>query len=92
LPVVGRQIPKWSHSGKELFYADADTLFVAEIRHEAGLSAGEVEVVFLARTLGQGYAVLPGDSTFVTPAVPRTSVLVVVTNFAKELGQLFAKK
>ena len=49
-------------------------------------------MVFLARTLGQGYAVLPGDSTFVTPAVPRTSVLVVVTNFAKELGQLFAKK
>ena len=84
--------PKWSHSGRELFYAYVDTLFAADIRRGADLGVGDVKLVLLARTLGAGYAVLPGDTTFVTPAVPRTSVMVVVMNFATELDRLFRRK
>jgi serine/threonine protein kinase/Tol biopolymer transport system component len=88
----GGNRPKWSHSGRELFYADVDTLFAADIRRGPDLGVGDVKLVLLARTLSQGYAVLPGDTTFVTPAVPRTSVMVVITNFATELNQLLRRK
>ena len=83
---------KWSHSGRELFYTNFDTLFAADIRRSPDLGVGDVKLVLLARTLGAGYAVLPGDTTFVTPAVPRTSVMVVVMNFATELDRLFRRK
>ena len=65
--------------------------FRSVTRGGADLSAGEVKTVFVARNLGQGYAVLPGDTAFITPAVPASSLLVVLLNFTSELRQLFAK-
>jgi serine/threonine-protein kinase len=84
--------PKWAHSGKELFYVNADTLFAAGIRAGADLGVGETKIVLVARSIGQGYAVLPGDTAFITAAASTTSRLVVVVNFARELERLFAKK
>ncbi|HEY5061587.1 MAG TPA: hypothetical protein VII52_08640, partial [Gemmatimonadaceae bacterium] len=88
----GGTLPKWAHSGRELFYVNADTLFATDIRRAPDLDAGEVKVVFLSRNIIQGYGVLPGDTAFVTPAVPATNLLVVVTNVGTELARLFPRK
>ena len=88
----GGTLPRWAHSARELFYVNADTLFATDIRRIPDLEAGEVKVVFLSRNIGQGYGVLLGDTAFVTPAVPATNLLVVVTNVGTELARLFPRK
>jgi eukaryotic-like serine/threonine-protein kinase len=90
--LAGGNLPRWAHSGRELFYTNFDTLFAADIRTGAELGAGEVHTVFVSRNVGQGYAALPGDTSFVTSAVPATNVFVVVTNLTSELARMFPKK
>ena len=74
-----------------MFYVNADTLFVARIRTGTELSPGSVRVVFIARNIGQGYAVLPGDTTFVTAAPSPASRLLIAVNFVNELERLVAR-
>ena len=85
----GGTLPRFGHSGRELFYVNGDTLFSASITEEPEVDAGQVKPVFVSRNIGQGYAVLPGDTAFITPAVPRTGVMVVMTNFSSALTRLF---
>jgi eukaryotic-like serine/threonine-protein kinase len=85
--------PRWSHSGRELFYRNTlNQLVAVEVGPGPGISFGVREVIlggasFLPDAGGRGYDVLPGDSVF---AVIRTSVsdegsLVLVTNWWEEL-------
>ena len=83
--------PRWAHGDNEMFYVNADTLFVARIRTGTELSPGSVRVVFIARNIGQGYAVLPGDTTFVTAAPSPASRLLIAVNFVNELERLVAR-
>jgi len=88
----GGTLPRFGHGGHELFYVNGDTLFSASITEVPELDAGQVRPVLVSRNIGQGYAVLPGDTAFVTPAVPRTGVMVVMTNFSSALTRLFARR
>jgi hypothetical protein len=83
--------PKWARSGRELFYVNSDTLLSAEVRSGEEFGAGEVKALFTSRNMNGGYGVL-GDTAFITPPVPATNLLVVITNVAQELNRLFGKK
>jgi Tol biopolymer transport system component len=88
----GGSAPKWAWSGRELFFRNDDTLFVAQIRAGTELSAGEVRPLFEG-SLDPGYAVLPGDSVFVTRVtdVSRPSLIVIV-NLRQELDRILGSR
>jgi serine/threonine-protein kinase len=88
----GGTLPRWSRSGKELFYVKDDSLLAARIESGADLAATDVRLLFTSRNISRGYGVLPLDTAFVMLAVPSTSTLVVVTNFVLELQRLFANR
>jgi Tol biopolymer transport system component len=90
--LAGGTQPRWAHNGRELFYTNSDTLFSADIQTGADLGAGEVRSLFISRNISQGYAVMPGDTSFVASAVSATNLFVVVTNLTSELARRFAKK
>ena len=94
---AGGAAPKWSRSGRELFFRTnvagataADTLFSARIDFGAEITVGVPEVVMTNVSFGGGYAILPGDTTIVTR--PATSAsrrpVIVIMNFARELERL----
>jgi len=88
----GGSAPKWAWSGRELFFRNDDTLFVAQIRAGTELSAGEVRPLFEG-SLDPGYAVMPGDSVFVTHVtdVSRPSLIVLV-NLRQQLDRIFGPR
>ncbi len=88
----GGTMPRFAHSGRDLFYVNGDTLFAAPIVDGRELIAGQVKPILVSRNIGLGYAVLPGDTTFITPAPPRTGVMVVVTNYVAALDRLFSRR
>ncbi len=81
--------PRWGRAGKSLYYTNADTLFTVDVRPGAELHIGDANVVLISRSLGQGFAVMPGDSTFVMAANPRARHLEIVLNIAAELERMF---
>jgi hypothetical protein len=96
----GGSLPRWSRTGRELFFrvsassAGNDTLYSAHIQAGTELSIGEIRVVFTGANLASGYAPLPGDSLFLMrpPAADANRPFIVVLNFVQELDRLFAKK
>jgi serine/threonine-protein kinase len=90
-PSGGTQ-PRWSWSGRELFFRLDDTLFVASVRAAAEIEVGEVQRLFTGGLQG-GYAVLPGDSLFVTRnGAERPPSLVVLVNLRQELQRIFSER
>ena len=88
----GGTLTRWSHSGKELFYVNADTLFAVDVRASTELRVGEAKPVLMSRSLGQGFAIMPGDSSFIIAARPRARHVDVVLNLAAELDRLFKRR
>jgi Tol biopolymer transport system component len=92
----GGAAPRWSRSGRELFFrtnvgaAGADTLFSARIDLGSDFDAGEPEVVMTNASFGGGYAILPGDTTIVTGPTASSvrRPVIVIMNFARELERL----
>lgn len=87
----GGTLPHWSRTGFTLFFVDGDTLFATTIQRDGALRAGAVHPMLLSRRLAQGYAVLPGDSSFIVAASFPTSRFVVVTGIAAEIARLFPR-
>jgi hypothetical protein len=89
----GGSRPRWSWSGRELFFSTDDTLFVAAIRTSPELQVGAVQPLF-SGGLGSGYAVLPGDTVFVTAGIDDRAPppLTVIVNVRQELDRLFAAR
>jgi hypothetical protein len=92
----GGALPKWSRTGREIFYRNpgSDTLFAARVSGETDLTFGEPRVVLAGANLGSGYAPLPGDSLFIArpPAADDRRPIIVVLNFVQELERLFARR
>jgi tRNA A-37 threonylcarbamoyl transferase component Bud32 len=87
--------PKWAHSGRALFYRNADTLYSARVTTSGTLAVDHVTTVLTAGNLSTGYAVGPGDSLFIMRAAPAgeratTASLVVVLSIRAELERMFA--
>ncbi|MEP6492133.1 MAG: protein kinase [bacterium] len=92
--VSGGTQPKWARSGRELFFRNADTIFAARVTTDGDVSADRVVPVLSGGNLNSGYAVGPGDSSFIMRAAPTgqrpaTVSLIVVINIATELERLF---
>ena len=80
--------PIWAQGGRELFFENdgGDTLYVARLNPAAGMQVEGTRPVFPILP-GHGYAVMPGDSVFVTFAAagkdePVTPPMVVL-NFGR---------
>ena len=88
--------PVWAQSGRELFFENdgGDTLYVARLNLGAGVTVEGTGPMFPLLP-GHGYAVMPGDSVFVTfTALGRDEPLpapMVVVNFGPEVARLVAK-
>lgn len=91
--LAGGTGPRWGHDGVTLFFRNADTLYSAKVRWGNDLVVSDVAPV-MSGFPTTGYAVLPGDTAFVTRGTSTiTSVpLHVVVNASRELERLFAKQ
>lgn len=89
--VNGGTLPRFSRTGRELYFASADTLFVASILDGRELTPGPVKPVLVWRSIGLGYAIMPGDTSFVVAASPRASAIVVSTNPAAMLAKVIRR-
>jgi Tol biopolymer transport system component len=91
-------LPRWSHSGKELFYRDsAANLVSVEVTTSAGFSAGRAKVIVPAALTALTststfsnftYAVAPDDQRFLMSrsiAARAPDKLIVVENWFEEL-------
>jgi hypothetical protein len=101
ISTTGGSAPRWSHSGRELFYqSDAGDLMVAPISPGATFAPGTPRALFsltagglITSTVVPLYAVTPDDQRFVMVRLaavnqtPGEGQLVVVDNWTEELRQ-----
>jgi tRNA A-37 threonylcarbamoyl transferase component Bud32 len=86
---TGAGRPRWSRDGRTIFYVANDSMYAAEWSPGSTQPVGGVRTLFRLGTLGTGFDVLPGDSTFVmtTPNDAERSRVVVVANFVRQLSR-----
>ena len=97
----GGTSPRWSRSGRELFFAvtgqltDSDTLYAALVRGSGqDISVESIRPVLTGTNLRGGYGIMPGDTSFVMRAVATDDrrnlpPIFIVQNFVDELRRLF---
>jgi dipeptidyl aminopeptidase/acylaminoacyl peptidase len=94
----GGSVPRWSLSGRELYFrvpgggSDADTLYAARVTAAPDLAVSNVRPVLEGVNLGGGFGVLAGDTAFVVRPQPLDNrrPLVVVVNIAREIERALA--
>jgi hypothetical protein len=86
--VAGGVNPRWARSGRELFYANRDSIWAVTIGGGAQLETGVARAV---ATLGRAglsqFDVFPGDTSFVVlaPEATQHARVTVVLNFTETL-------
>jgi Tol biopolymer transport system component len=84
--------PRWSRSGKEIFYLNGPKLMVVEVNTEGAPTLGRPKLLFENLSLRQGYDVSPDGQRFimVEEAEPKGAQvqLILVQNWFEELKRL----
>ena len=92
---LGGRIPAWGSSGRELFFANRDSLYAARLDGRDEIVVRDIRPLFKL-TAQIGYAVLPGDSLFVViePAAGGAVLrpIVAVLNFDQVLKARFGRR
>jgi serine/threonine-protein kinase len=94
----GGSEPIWSKDGRQLFYRQADQVWVADIRTERGFSAGRPRLLFEVRGLGggnpiRGWDLWPDGHGFVMVKLEErksqpVTEMILVMNWFEELKRL----
>jgi len=88
---AGGDTPRWSHSGKELFYIDTTQTLVSafvEMAPTPRVVSSRALFSVAAYQSGPGFEVAPGDQQFLfvrRPATRAAGEIVLVQNFVEEL-------
>jgi len=87
--------PRWSHSGKQIFFRTADSLYAVDVETGTAVTPRRTRAILdLTRIVDQWYDVLPGDTAFVMMGVDSPtsdSRVLVITNFLEELQRRLRK-